>query len=141
MKPGYGGWWPGDPTAPKFKVTVKSNSGEDIHILDVPRDRFIYSYFEENGIDLPIKNAAKMCRQGCCTTCAAKVESGRVVMDNPLGLLKEMREEGYVLTCSSCPRSDVVLQLQDEDEVYKKQWGESFEGGVVEWGGFLPEDD
>jgi ferredoxin len=141
MKPGYGGWWPGDPTAPTFKVTVKSSTGEDIHTLDVPRDRFIYSYFEENGVDLPVKNPGKMCRQGCCTTCAAKVESGRVVMDNPLGLLREMRQEGYVLTCSSCPRSDVVLRLQDEDEVYKKQWGKSFEGGGVEWGGFLPEDD
>lgn len=31
--------------------------------------------------------------------------------------------------------------MQDEDEVYLKQWGETFEGGGVEWGGFLPEDD
>lgn len=51
------------------------------------------------------------------------------------------QKRGYALSCCSLPRSDVVCTLQDEDEVYIKQWGETFESGGVEWGGFLPEDD
>ncbi len=62
-------------------------------------------------------------------------------MDTPLGLLKEMRKEGYFLTCCAYPQSDIICKLQNEDEMFIKQWSEGFEGGGVEWGGFLPEDD
>jgi len=107
-----------------------------------------------------------MCRQGCCTTCAVKVNDGKVKMDAPLGLLKELREDGYALTCCSYPKSDITCSLLNEDEVevysplnimflviisflmifflsqiYIKQWAEGFEGGGVQWGGFLPDDD
>ena len=51
------------------------------------------------------------------------------------------QKRGYALSCCSLPRSDIVCTIQDEDEVYIKQWGETFESGGVEWGGFLPEDD
>lgn len=62
-------------------------------------------------------------------------------MDSPLGLLKNLKQEGYVLTCCSLPESDLICELQDEDEVYIKQWGESFESGGVEWGGVFPDED
>lgn len=51
------------------------------------------------------------------------------------------QKRGFALSCCSLPLSDIVCTMQDEDEVYLKQWGETFEGGGVEWGGFLPEDD
>jgi len=35
--------------------------------------RYIYWAFEEAGVDLPFINRDKMCRNGCCTTCAVKV--------------------------------------------------------------------
>jgi ferredoxin len=82
-----------------------------------------------------------MCRQGCCTICTFKVLDGEYKMDTPLGLLKDMRNKGYALSCCSYPRSDLVCELQSEDEMYIRQWSEGFEGGGVEWGGFLPEDD
>lgn len=81
------------------------------------------------------------CRNGCCTTCAAKLSSGEVEQLEALGLLKEMRAKGYALLCVSYPRSDIHCTLQNEDEVYVKQFGSSFESGGVEWGGVLPEDD
>ncbi len=139
LTPGYGGYWPGDPNAKKHKVTIKS--GNKSYTLDVPEDRYIFFYFEEEGVDLPIINKPRMCRQGCCTICTVKVTEGQVESDTPLGLLKEFRKEGYALSCCSYPRSDMVCELQTEDEVYVKQWGESFEGGGVQWGGVLPEDD
>jgi len=87
-------------------------------------------------------NIARMCRQGCCTICTGKIlNSGKVKMDAPLGLLKELRDKGYTLTCCAMPRSELVLELQDEDETYIKQWSEGFEGGGIEWGGFLPDED
>ncbi|CAM9888393.1 unnamed protein product [Ascophyllum nodosum] len=92
-------------------------------------------------MDVPFINKKRMCRQGCCTTCAVKVLEGKVKSEGALGLVKDLRQEGYTLTCCSYPISDLVLELQEEDEVYIRQFGESFEGGGVEWGGFLPEED
>lgn len=139
--PGHGGYWPGNPDAKRYNVTITTKGSKDVFTLLVPEDRYIFFYFEEEGIELPIVNKARMCRQGCCTTCCARLLSGKVKMDAPLGLLKESRDAGYILTCTSYPRSDMVIQLQDEDEAYKEQWGDGFEGGGVEWGGILPKED
>lgn len=109
--------------------------------MPVPVDRYIYFAFEDAGTDLPLVNGKRMCRNGCCTTCAAKVVEGKVKMEAALGLGKQMKKDGYTLTCCSLPRSDLTVQLQTEDEVYIKQWGETFEAGGVEWGGFIPEED
>ncbi|CAM9585394.1 unnamed protein product [Phaeothamnion confervicola] len=96
---------------------------------------------QDAGIELPMHNGRRMCRNGCCTTCAARVTEGRVKMEGALGLLKSSKKDGYALLCCSYPRADVVCELQKEDEVYEKQFGDSFEEGGVEWGGFLPEED
>ena len=145
-----GGYWPGDPLAKKHNVTI--SNGVETFSLMVPEDRYIYFYFEEQGIDLPIVNKPRMCRQGCCTICTGKVISpeSEVDMDEPLGLLKQFRYRSnskgrksgadYVLTCCTYPRSDLHLEIQTEDEMYVRQWGEGFEGGGVQWGGVLPDD-
>ena len=96
MEPGYGGIWPGDPNAKKYSVKIKSKKNpSEVFSLMVPVDRYIYFYFEEQGIELPVINSQKMCRQGCCTICTGKVmnEGGKVKMDTPLGLLKDFREK------------------------------------------------
>jgi ferredoxin len=112
------------------------NGGQNTHVLDVPEDRYIWHVMEDADIDLPAS-----CRNGCCTTCAVRLESGDVKQDEALGLLKEMRDTGYALLCVSYARSDIMCDLQDEDEVYDRQFGSSFESGGVEWGGVMPEDD
>ncbi|CAM9162850.1 unnamed protein product [Choristocarpus tenellus] len=143
LEPGYGGVWPGDPNAETHKVTVMNKAGEEVATMDVPVDRYIYFAFEDAGHDLQMKmiNGRRMCRNGCCTTCAVLVKEGKVKMEGALGLLKDMKKRGYALTCCAYPKSDLTLELQDEDEVYVMQWGDSFEGGGVEWGGFLPEEE
>ena len=123
------------------QVTLRDPRTNNTYTMDVPEDRYIFFAFEDAGIDLPFMNGKRMCRNGCCTTCAVKLEEGTVKMEAALGLLREMRKQNYALTCCSLPRSDIVCEMQDEDEVYVKQWGETFESGGVEWGGFLPEDD
>lgn len=148
MEPGYGGIWPGDPNAPKFNVKIVSKRTGQSFECKVPSDRYIYFYFEEMGIELPVVNRERMCRQGCCTICTGKIVNeisqgvrGKVKQDAPLGLLKDFREKGYCLTCATYPRSDLILELQDEDETFIKQWSEGFEGGGVEWGGVFMDED
>lgn len=48
------------------------------------------------------------CTVGVCTTCRAKVKSGKVRMDEREGLSDAEIEEGYVLTCQSHPLTDDV---------------------------------
>lgn len=55
-----------------------NKEGEKVAEMDVPVDRYIYFATEDAGIDVPIINKHKMCRNGCCTTCAAKVVEGKV---------------------------------------------------------------
>lgn len=141
MEPGFGGIWPGSPDALKYNVKIRSKKTGEVFEAQVPRDRYIFFVFEELGIDLPVINKNRMCRQGCCTICTVKVESGKVKMDSPLGLLRELRDQNYALSCCAYPRSDIECELQDEDEMYIRQWGEGFEGGGVAWGGFVPDDD
>jgi len=69
------------------------------------------------------------CVNGCCTTCACKVVSGRIEQPMALGLMQPMKNKRYALLCVSYPKSDVEVVLQDEDEVYCQQFGDSFESG------------
>lgn len=55
-----------------------NKEGETVAAADVPEDRYLFHATEESGVDIPIINKKKMCRQGCCTTCAVKVLEGKV---------------------------------------------------------------
>ena len=48
------------------------------------------------------------CKSGICTTCRAKLYSGKVKMDEREGLSDAEIEEGYILTCQSHPLTDNV---------------------------------
>lgn len=48
------------------------------------------------------------CKSGVCSTCRAKVVSGRVEMKANYGLSETEVAEGYVLTCQAVPLSDDV---------------------------------
>ena len=58
---------------PRDQVTVKDPKTNESWTMDVPEDRYIFWAFEDAGIDLPMANGKRMCRNGCCTTCAVKV--------------------------------------------------------------------
>lgn len=96
------------------------DTGETL-VLDAPEDRYVLFEAEDQGLDLPFA-----CRMGCCTSCAVKVKEG--VLDQPeaLGISPKLKEEGYALLCVAFPKSDLEVVLQDEDEVYDKQFGKSF---------------
>ena len=82
---------------------------------------------EENTVEIPENGPAILdvaiekdldppysCRGGVCTTCRAKVLEGQVEMESNYALTDEEVEEGYVLTCQSHPKSEVVVVSYDE---------------------------
>jgi ferredoxin len=65
------------------------------------------------------------CRAGVCTTCAAWLLSGEV--DDPYAAIDpSIRQQGFILTCSSTPKPDsgpVCVRLGAYDFVYELQYG------------------
>lgn len=57
-----------------------------------------------NGLDLPYA-----CKAGVCSTCKAKLISGKVDMDINHGLEQHEIEAGYILACQAHPISDEVV--------------------------------
>lgn len=62
------------------------------------------------GIDPPFS-----CQSGVCTTCKAKLISGKVEMENNFGLGDDEIEDGYVLTCIGKPSSAGVKISWDDE--------------------------
>ena len=58
----------------------------------------------DHGMELPYA-----CKAGVCSTCKAKLVSGKVEMDLTHGLEKHEIEAGYILTCQAHPVSDEVV--------------------------------
>jgi len=89
--------------------------------LSVREDRYLLQQAHEQGIALPAS-----CEQGVCTTCAVKVQAGRIHQPEAFGITPELQAQGYALLCVSYPRTDLRVELQDEDEVYQLQFSRSF---------------
>ncbi|NER26180.1 MAG: 2Fe-2S iron-sulfur cluster binding domain-containing protein [Symploca sp. SIO1C4] len=105
------------------------------HTLKVPEERYILHSAENQGVELPFS-----CRNGACTTCAVRINSGQVYQPEALGLSQDLRDRGYALLCVAYPRSDLEVETQDEDEVYELQFGRYFAKGKVRFGLPLDED-
>ncbi len=76
--------------------------GNEYHI-DVPPTVNILDAAIKADLDPPFS-----CKAGICTTCRAKLYSGKVKMDEREGLSDAEIEEGYILTCQSHPLTDNV---------------------------------
>ena len=101
---------------------------------EVPEGEYILRSFEDQGDPLPFS-----CRNGCCTACAVRVLSGSIDQQEALGLSRELRTRGYGLLCVARATGPLVVETQDEDEVYELQFGRHFGRGRVRPG--LPLDD
>ncbi|MEM1370002.1 MAG: 2Fe-2S iron-sulfur cluster-binding protein [Cyanobacteria bacterium P01_H01_bin.15] len=116
-----------------IKVRDTQLNCEYVHI--VPEDRYILRAIEDEGTELPFS-----CRNGACTTCAVRVISGELEQPEAMGLSPELQRKGYALLCVSYARSPLVVETQDEDEVYLQQFGRFFGRGRVRFGLPLDED-
>eukprot|EP00181_Compsopogon_caeruleus_P005652 CAMPEP_0184677614 /NCGR_PEP_ID=MMETSP0312-20130426/191_1 /TAXON_ID=31354 /ORGANISM="Compsopogon coeruleus, Strain SAG 36.94" /LENGTH=157 /DNA_ID=CAMNT_0027125575 /DNA_START=77 /DNA_END=550 /DNA_ORIENTATION=+ len=99
-----------------YTVDVTTSDGE-VHKLNVEEDMTLLEAMEEAGL-----NVDSSCRAGVCMTCAAKVLSGDVDQESA-ALADEAKEQGYILTCSAFPRSNLKIEMNAFDEAYEMQYG------------------
>jgi ferredoxin len=118
-----------------FTVRIRDRRTETEHTVTVPSDRYILETAEEQNTALPFA-----CRNGACTTCAVRVLTGAIAQPEAMGLSPHLQANGYALLCVSYPRSDLIVETQDEDEVYELQFGQYFGKGRVRRGLPLDED-
>ncbi|MGB7415153.1 MAG: 2Fe-2S iron-sulfur cluster-binding protein [Thermosynechococcaceae cyanobacterium] len=117
-----------------FTVHVRDRKNQKDYHIQADSDRYILKSAESQGFRLPFA-----CRNGACTTCAVRVISGDLDQPEAMGLSEELQKQGYALLCVSYPRTDLVVETQDEDEVYELQFGRYFGKGPVRRG--LPLDE
>ena len=115
-------------------ITIRDRHTQKTYKVEVPEDRYILHTAEDQEATLPFS-----CRNGACTACAVKIISGELEQPEAMGLSPQLKDDGYALLCVSYPRSDLVVETQDEDEVYEMQFGRFFAGGKVKFG--LPLDE
>ncbi len=83
---------------------VKIILDNEEHAVNVPAGTVILDAVISADLDPPFS-----CRSGICTTCRAKLHSGKVKMDEREGLSEAEIEDGYILTCQSHPLTDDVV--------------------------------
>lgn len=75
-------------------------------------DQAILDAAEARGYALPYS-----CRSASCGTCAARVESGSVHLDEQFILSDGDVEAGFTLLCSATPTSDCSILTHQRDEI------------------------
>ncbi|WP_017326829.1 2Fe-2S iron-sulfur cluster-binding protein [Synechococcus sp. PCC 7336] len=121
-------------SADTHTVRIYHRQTDRHYTVEVPRDRYILQTAEEQGAELPFS-----CRNGACTACAVRIQSGEVFQPEAMGLSRDLKAQGYALLCVSYARSELEVETQAEDEVYELQFGRYFGKGRVRAG--LPLDE
>jgi ferredoxin len=98
--------------------TVELRHRGTTHTIQVPASKTILEAADEAGLDLP-----SSCHAGVCTTCAAQILEGTVDQSDGMGVSPELQQQGYVLLCVAYPRSDLKIETEKEETVYKLQFG------------------
>ncbi len=112
-----------------YSIVIHHPRQGETYRIRVRGDEYILLAAEGQGRPLPY-----LCRNGACTTCAVKVLSGEVDQPEAMGLSSELKAQGYALLCVAHARTDLEVELQDEDEVYYLQFGQYFDRGKVQIG-------
>lgn len=82
--------------------------GEEKEMVVEP-DETVLTAAQREGFDPPFS-----CQIGACSTCRARLKSGRIYMEERDSLTDDEIEAGYILTCQSHPLTDDVLVDYDD---------------------------
>lgn len=100
--------------------TVEIHHQGTVHTLEVPDDKTVLDVADAADLGLP-----SSCHAGVCTTCAALLLEGTVEQGDGMGISPELQKQGYALLCVSYPRSNLKVETEKEETVYKYQFGQS----------------
>ena len=107
-----------------YKVTIRNIETGKIYQEDISNQDYILKEFEKKGFRLPFS-----CRNGCCTSCAVKIISGKLDQPEAMGVSQELKDQGYALLCVAKVIEDIEVETTYYDEVYDLQFGQYFGKG------------
>ena len=107
-----------------YKVTIRNKETGKTYVEYVDSKEYILKEFEKKGFKL-----AFSCRNGCCTSCAVKIISGKIDQTEAMGLSQPLKDEGYALLCVAKAIEDIEVETTYYDEVYELQFGQFFGKG------------
>jgi ferredoxin len=101
-----------------FTVTMNTPDGTLSAEYDPKDGYYLLDYLDELENADEYAELPYACRAGSCSACAAKIVSGTMDVKDCGFLSDDQKADGWVLTCTAKPTSDVVLQMHMEDEMY-----------------------
>lgn len=96
-----------------YQVTLISEEYDINQTIECTDDKFLLDSAEDYGMELPYS-----CRAGACSTCAGRVVEGEIDQTEQTFLEEDQMKLGFVLTCIAYPKSDCIILVHQEDDLY-----------------------